>query len=101
MERIYSLYWEDLSNETQYIFECESKGMTKVHTGCMEPFYKDWKCLKKLSAESFCRACNNYSSQIDVFLYEIGILCLRILLLHLGASGCWLLSFFGCGWGFE
>ena len=51
--------------------------MIKVHNECMEPFYKNWKGLDKLSSENFCRAI--LSGQNDDMLFEVGLLCLRML----------------------
>ena len=42
----------------------------------MEPFYKNWKGLEKLSTENFCRVI--LSGQNDDMIYEVGLLCLRI-----------------------
>ena len=47
---------EEIGNETHYIFECKNKEIIKVCNECMEPFYKNWKGLEKLSTENFCRA---------------------------------------------
>ena len=44
-------------------------------TQFMEPFYKNWKGLEKLSTENFCRAI--LSGQNDGMLYDVGLLCLR------------------------
>ena len=51
--------------------------MIKVHNECMEPFYKNWKGLDKLSSENFCRAI--LRGQNDDMLHEVGLLCLRML----------------------
>ena len=58
------------------IFECKNKEIIKDRNECMEPFYKNWRGLKTLSTESFCRAI--LSGQNDDMLYEVGLLCLRI-----------------------
>ena len=50
--------------------------MIKVRNECMEPFYKNWKGLEKLSTENLYRAI--LSGQNDDMLYEVGLLCLRI-----------------------
>ena len=50
--------------------------MIKVRNECMEPFYKNWKGLEKLSTENFCRAI--LSGRNDDTLYEVGLLHLRI-----------------------
>ena len=50
--------------------------MIKVRNEFMEPFYKNWKGLEKMSTENFCRA--NLSGQNDDMLHEVGLLCLRI-----------------------
>ena len=42
----------------------------------MEPFYKNWKGLEKLSTENFCGAV--LSGQNDDMLYKVVLLCLRI-----------------------
>ena len=76
MERICLLSCEAIGNETHYIFECKNKEMIKVRNECMEPFYKNWKGLEKLSTENFCRAI--LSGRNDDLLYEVGLLCLRI-----------------------
>ena len=55
MERICLLCSEGIGNETHYIFECKNK-MIKVCNECMEPFYKNWEGLEKLSTENLCRA---------------------------------------------
>ena len=50
--------------------------MIKVRNECIEPFYKNWKGLEKLSIENFCRAIS--IGQNDDMLYEVGLLCLKI-----------------------
>ena len=75
-ERICPLCCERIGNETHYIFECKNKEMIKVRNECMEPFYKNWKGLEKLSTENFCRVI--LSGQNDDMIYEVGLLCLRI-----------------------
>ena len=52
-ERICSLCCEGIGNVTRYISERKNKEMIKVRNECMEPFYKNWKVLEKLSAENF------------------------------------------------
>ena len=42
----------------------------------MEPFYKNWKDLEKLSTENVCRAI--LSAQNDDILYQVGLIYLRI-----------------------
>ena len=76
MERICPLCCEGIGNETHYIFECKNNEMTKVRNECMEPFYKNWKGLEKLSTENFCRAI--VRAQNDDLLYELGVRYLRI-----------------------
>ena len=75
-ERICPLCCEGIGNVTHYIFECKNKEMIKVHNECMEPFYKNWKGLEKLSTENLYRAI--LSGQNDDMLYEVGLLCLRV-----------------------
>ena len=72
MGRIHPLCCEGISNETHYLFEYKSKKMIKVCNECMEPFYKNWKGLKKLSTENFSRGQN------DDLLFEVGLFCLKI-----------------------
>ena len=51
MQRICPLCSEGIGNETHYTFECKNKEMIKVLNECMEPFYKNWKGLEKLSTD--------------------------------------------------
>ena len=74
-ERICPFCCEGIGNVTHYIFECKNKEMIKVRNEFMEPFYKNWKGLEKLSTENFCRAI--LSGQNDGMLYDVGLLCLR------------------------
>ena len=76
MERICRLCYEGIDNETYYIFEWRNKEMIKVRNESMEPFYKNWKSLDKLSTENVWRAI--LSGQNDDLLHEEGLLCLRI-----------------------
>ena len=55
-ERICPLCCEGIGNVTHYIFECKNKEMIKVRNEYMEPSYKSWNGLEKLSTENFCRA---------------------------------------------
>ena len=47
--------------------------MIKVRNECMEPFYKNWKGLEKLSTENFCRAILSGQND-DMFYKVVGIL---------------------------
>ena len=67
---------DSIGDEIHYLTQCQISIISRTRVELLDPFYKKWKGIHKLTQIEFTNA--NLACQNDDMLSEIGLLCLKI-----------------------